>query len=81
MINVNYGYLMESYFLESSKKFDKPSDRDKDWLELNRNGNNGKLTFYSMPLEPFEPALLKILIYILSFGIKFYLDMKLQQFK
>lgn len=71
MINLNFGFLLDTHFKTSALKYDKASEESFNWMLTHTDGNYAKFSENLTPIEPFEFMFPKIIIFLISSVFKF----------
>jgi hypothetical protein len=80
---IQYGYLLETFFRESTNSYfyERISDKSEDYIRIHSKGNKWKYTTERVPLDLVEKLPFKTLLYQLSFVQKLFAIYKLWRFK
>jgi hypothetical protein len=71
MINLNFGANLGGFFQQSADHYDEASTKGLDYIINSTRGNKGKFDKYEMQLNFFEFFGFKLVLYLVSFFLKF----------
>ncbi len=72
MIEINYGEILDAYFINSANSHDPSSIESKNFIIKNSSGHKAKFTTFRMQLTIFEGVTYKVYAYLISWVIKLF---------